>query len=237
MEAFMFGNRVSILPGLALLGAVLVAPCLKADEFEKKTTVTVNEPLQLPHTVLQPGKYVFRLMDSPDRHILLIYTGDGSHYLTRELAVPNLRLRPTGKTVFQFWETPAGQPKALRAWFYPGDNFGQEFVYPKTKSIEIAQIVHAPVLAVVVEKEVEIEKAPIVRVDEKGTEMPVAVEKEEVVVARNDPPPAPVVTAAAEPQAAPAELPHTASPYPLMALFGLLSLAAFGLMSRLSIRD
>jgi len=233
----MFARNTSILPGLALLGATLVAPLVMADEFEKKTVVHVIEPVQLPTMILEPGQYVFRLMDNPDRHIVLIYDAEGTHLVTKVLAVPNLRLRPTSKTVFQFWETPAGQPKALRAWFYPGDNFGQEFVYPKTKSIEIAQIVHAPVLAVVVEKEVEIEKAPIVRVDEKGTEMPVAVEKEEVVVARNDPPPAPVVTAAAEPQAAPAELPHTASPYPLMALFGLLSLAAFGLMSRLSIRD
>ncbi len=233
----MFARNISILPGLALLGATFVAPLVMADEFEKKTVVHVIEPVQLPTMVLEPGQYVFRLMDNPDRHIVLIYDAEGTHLVTKVLAVPNLRLRPTSKTVFQFWETPAGQPKALRAWFYPGDNFGQEFVYPKTKSIEIAQIVHAPVLAVVVEKEVEIEKAPIVRVDEKGTEMPVVVEKEEVVVARNDPPPAPVVTAAAEPQAAPAELPHTASPYPLMALFGLLSLAAFGLMSRLSIRD
>jgi hypothetical protein len=231
----MFVRTISILPGLALLGATLVAPLVMADEFEKKTVVHVMEPLQLPTMVLEPGQYVFRLMDNPDRHIVLIYDADGTHLVTKVMAVPNLRLRPTGKTAFQFWETPAGQPKALRAWFYPGDNFGQEFVYRKTKSIEIAQIVHAPVLAVVAEKEAEIETAPIVRVDEKGTEMPVA--KEEVVVARNEPPAEPVVTAAAEPQAAPAELPHTASPYPLMALFGLLSLAAFGLMSRLSIRD
>ncbi len=234
----MFARTISILPGLALLGATLAAPLVMADEFEKKTVVHVNEPLQLPNTILEPGQYVFRLMDNPDRHIVLIYSADGTHLVTKVMAVPNLRLHPTGKTVFQFWETPAGQPKALRAWFYPGDNFGQEFVYPKTKSIEIAQIVHAPVLAVVAEKEAEIETAPIVRVDEKGAEMPVA--KEEVVVARNDPPAAePVRTAAADPVPVvePAQLPHTASQYPLIALFGLLSLAAFGLMSRLSIRD
>jgi hypothetical protein len=232
----MFARITSIFPGLALLGAILAVPPVKADEFEKKTVVHVTEPVQLPTMVLEPGQYVFRLMDNPDRHIVLIYDAEGTHLVTKVMAVPNLRLRPTSKTVFQFWETPAGQPKALRAWFYPGDNFGQEFVYRKTKSIEIAQIVHAPVLAVVAEKEAEIETAPIVRVDEKGTEMPVA--KEEVVVARSEPPAEPVVTAAvAEPQAAPAELPHTASQYPLIALFGLLSLAAFGLMSRLSIRD
>jgi hypothetical protein len=232
----MFARITSIFPGLALLGAILVVSPAKADEFEKKTVVHVTERLQLPNRILEPGQYVFRLMDNPDRHIVLIYDADGTHLVTKVMAVPNLRLHPTSKTVFQFWETPAGQPKALRAWFYPGDNFGQELVYPKTKSIEIARIVHAPVLAVVIEKEAEIETAPIVRVDEKGTEMPVA--KEEVLVARNDPPAAePVRTAAVEPVPAPAELPHTASQYPLIALFGLLSLAAFGLMSRLSIRD
>jgi hypothetical protein len=236
LGGLLFARTISILPGLALLGATLVAPLVKADEFEKKTTVHVNEPLQLPNSVLEPGQYVFRLMDNPDRHIVLIYSADGSHLITRVLAVPNWRLKPTGKTVFQFWETPAGQPKALRAWFYPGDNFGQEFVYPKMKSVEIAQIVHAPVLAVVVEKEAEIETAPIVRVDEKGTETPVATE--ELVVARNDPPAEPFRTAVDEPQKAePAALPHTASPYPLIALLGLASLAAFGLMSRLSRRD
>jgi hypothetical protein len=235
----MFARTLSIFPGLALLGATLVAPLVMADEFEKKTVVHVTERVQLPNSILEPGQYVFRLMDNPDRHIVLIYDADGTHLVTKVMAVPNLRLRPTGKTVFQFWETPAGQPKALRAWFYPGDNFGQEFVYPKNKSVEIAQVVHAPVLAVVAEKEAEIETAPIVRVDEKGTEMPVA--KEEVVVARNEPPAAePVRAVAAEPevaQAAPATLPHTASQSPLIALFGLLSLAAFGLLSRLSNHD
>src|SRR5271154_173145 len=132
----MLTRSTSILPGLALLGATLLAPLVMADEFEKKTVVHVNEPLQLPNIVLQPGQYVFKLMDNPDRHIVLIYSADGSHLVAKVMAVPNLRLRPTGKTVFQFWETPAGQPKALRAWFYPGDNFGQEFVYPKTKSVE-----------------------------------------------------------------------------------------------------
>jgi len=73
----------------------------------------------------------------------------------------------------------------MRAWFYPGDNFGQEFAYPKTKSVEIAKVAHAPVPAVVVETETEAElkTAPVVVVDEKGEEKPV-----EVVVAKAEPP-------------------------------------------------
>ena len=43
----------SILPGLALLAVTLITPALKADEFEKKTTVHVMEPLQLPNRVLE----------------------------------------------------------------------------------------------------------------------------------------------------------------------------------------
>ncbi len=28
-------------------------------------------------------------------------------------------------------ERPAGGPEAVKSWFYPGDNYGFEFVYPK----------------------------------------------------------------------------------------------------------
>ena len=54
------------------------------------------------------------------------------------LALPNYRLVPKGKTVLQYWETPPGQPRAMRAWFFPGDNVGQEFIYPKSEASQIA---------------------------------------------------------------------------------------------------
>ena len=155
---------------------------------------------------------------------------------TTIIAIPNYRLQPKGKTEFTFWETAAGQPRALRAWFYPGDNFGQEFAYAKTKSVEIAKVAHAPVPAVVVETEAELKTAPVVIVDEKGEEKPA-----EVVVAKVEPP---VQQPAPEPQAttpvvetsAPAKLPDTGSPYPLIGLIGLGSVIASKLMSRFSKR-
>ncbi len=96
----------------------------------------MNEPIQVPNKVLPPGTYVMKLLDSPsDRHIVQIFNADENHLFTTILAIPNYRIQPTGKTVFTFWETPPGQPKALRAWFYPGDNFGQEFAYPKSAAV------------------------------------------------------------------------------------------------------
>ena len=70
---------------------------------------------------------------------------DQSRILMTTLAIPNYRLQPTGKTMYGFWETPAGQPRALTSWFYPGDNFGQEFAYHKEKAAEIALVAGEPV--------------------------------------------------------------------------------------------
>ena len=135
----MISLKPAVLSVAALLGLSLTTS-LKADQWNKKTVMTVKEAIQLPHTVLQPGTYVFKLADSlSDRHIVQIFNADETHIIATILAIPNYRLKPTGKSVFRFWETPAGNPKAMRAWFYPGDNFGQEFAYPKMKSIENRQ--------------------------------------------------------------------------------------------------
>ena len=86
------------------------------------------------------------------------------------LAIPNYRLKATDKTVITFRERPAGEPEALRAWFYPGRNWGEEFVYPKAKAIELAKATNTPVLFTPVEIPVEVAE-PIKSADE-----PVVVE-------------------------------------------------------------
>jgi LPXTG-motif cell wall-anchored protein len=217
--------------GFALL------PSLQADTWNKKTIMTVNEPLEVPscctpdHTVtLQPGEYVMVLVDSlADRHIVRIFDKDEQHVITTILAIPNYRLQPTGKTVFKYWEVPAGQPAALRAWFYPGDNFGQEFAYPKQKAAEIAAFVKTPVPAIVMETVAvdDLKTAPLVIVDESG-------KANELAASTPEQAPEPVQAAAtveaetpAPVQPAPETLPHTASTMPLLGLVGLVSLALF----------
>jgi hypothetical protein len=80
-------------------------PLLRADEWNKKTVVTVDQEIQLPNTVLQPGTYVFRLLDSPsDRHIVQVLSKDENQVITTSLAIPNHRLQPRGESVFTFWE-------------------------------------------------------------------------------------------------------------------------------------
>jgi hypothetical protein len=208
---------------VGLLGIAL-APSARADEWNKLTRLTVNEPIQVPNKVLPPGTYVIKLLDSPsDRHIVQIFNADQSHLETTILAIPNYRIQPTGKTVFTFWETPPGQPKALRAWFYPGDNFGQEFAYPKSAAVQIAATAHEAVPTTEATQPAELPQAAVTQTQPEPQQE----------VAQNTPPPAPQEAAPApEPAPAPApqELPKTASPYPLIGLAGMLSLGLFALV-------
>ena len=147
-------NRLKALAISSCLGLLALAflPSSRADEWNKKTILTVNEPLAIPGTVLQPGKYVIKLADSQsNRHIVQVFNEDESKLQTTILAIPNYRLQPTGETQFGFWESAAGQPRALKAWFYPGDNFGQEFAYPKEMASQIARASNENVPAIVSE--------------------------------------------------------------------------------------
>jgi hypothetical protein len=87
-----------------------------------------------------------KLVDSQsNRHIVQIMNEEENKVEATILAIPNYRLQPTGNTELRYWETPAGTPPALRAWFYPGDSFGQEFAYPKDVAERIAAANHTKV--------------------------------------------------------------------------------------------
>ena len=117
---------------LMLLGTVFV-PNGRADESDKKTIVTVKQPIQVPGKVLPAGTYVFKLLDSNELTLVAIFNADETHLITTVQGISDSRIQTPDKTILQFEERPSGQPEALKAWFYPGDNSGIEFVYPNQK--------------------------------------------------------------------------------------------------------
>jgi hypothetical protein len=54
---------------------------------------------------------------------------------------------PTDKPVIRFEERPSGSPEAIKAWFYPHDEYGQEFVYPHKRATELAKRTNQSVLS------------------------------------------------------------------------------------------
>jgi len=219
----------------ASVALVALSPYATADEWNKKTVVTISEPMEVPGVVLEPGTYVFKLVDSQaDRNIVEIQNERENHTFATIIAVPNYRLRPTGKTVISLWETPAGQPKALRAWFFPGDNFGQEFRYPKTRAVEITQVAHEDVPVAAEQPVPTPQPAPqpapeVAQNTEPPAPAPVAAAPAPAPVAQPAPEPTPAPAPEVAENTLPQTLPQTASNLPLLALLGLLSLfAAFG---------
>jgi len=218
----------------ALLAATFTissnARAASSTEWTKRTFITIDQPMEVPGgTVLQPGRYLMRLLDSPsERHVVQFMNDKETHVFATVHAINNYRLTPTGKTVISFYEMPAGQPEAIRAWFYPGDNFGQEFVYKKHRGDELAQTTKQTIQT---EEENEVAEVPADPAPAPVADVVAAPSPEPapVVIAQNEPPapPAPV-----EQEPAPQTLPQTASDIPLLALMGLLSVgAAFGVRS------
>jgi hypothetical protein len=220
-----FAHTVTSLFVLAVFVSSLT-PDARADEWNKKTTVRLSEPVEIPGQVLGAGTYVFKLLDSSsNRNIVQVFNRDENHLYATILAIPDYRLMPTGKTVITFEERAAGSPQAIRAWFYPGDNYGQEFVYPRTRAIELAKQTDQHVLSMPNEiaentkkpatsasaaSVVAMAKAPVKAIEHGGKETELAQ------VHQPTPPQAPPLK----------ELPKTASLTPLLALIGMISLAA-----------
>jgi LPXTG-motif cell wall-anchored protein len=211
--------------GVALIGTSFV-PKAHADAWDKMTIVTVHEPIIAGNKVLDPGTYVWKLLDSQsDRHIVQIFDKDQQHLQTTILAIPDYRLQPTGKTQFAFWETPAGVPKAVKDWFYPGDNYGQEFPYPKKLVAQLASAAPVPVPTNYREPEPVPEPQPEAQPAPTPAPQP---EAQPAPTPAPEPVPAPQT---ASPTQQPQSLPHTGSFSPLVGLLGLMSLSFAGLLT------
>jgi hypothetical protein len=131
------------LPVLTALATSLVSspfiPSLKAGEVDKKTIITISQPVAVEGTTLPAGQYVLKLQeDQSSRNIVRIFDADGKRLIATVLAIHAYRLRPTGDTEFKFYDSPAGQPTALHTWFYPGDNSGFEFRQPNRATAPVS---------------------------------------------------------------------------------------------------
>jgi len=135
-------TRLSLVTVALILTAIILGPSsAKADEFNLKTFITVNQPIQVPGAVLQPNvKYVFRRLDSNagTNHVVRVLNEDQSQVISTFFAASAWRLEPEGDTVMTFYETASGFPKPVKTWYYPGRLDGFEFLYSKDEKAQIA---------------------------------------------------------------------------------------------------
>lgn len=226
--------KLCVLACIGLLGAL--SPAVRADDWDQKTVFTFSGPVEIPGQVLPPGTYVFKLADSSsDRNIVQVFNKRENHLYGTFLAIPDYRIKPSGKPIITFEERPAGTPEAVKAWFYPGQNYGHDFVYPKPKATalarasntavpsmpeELTQNTTMPTTSVEQPHVVAMKTAPL------KAQTPTEVDLEVAEVFAEPAPDAPL----------PAQLPTTATHLPLIGVIGLLSLAAALILRLLTTR-
>lgn len=233
-------SLISSRPALAVLGAVVFTAGLltvhaRADQWDKKTILTVNQPIQIRDTLLEPGQYVLKLYDSQsDRHTVQIFNRDQTHIINTVLAIPSERLEPADKSVFTFWETPPGSPKAMRDWFFPGDTIGQEFPYPKhLQQIAMAQPAPEPTPAPPPEPSASnAQPAQPETPAPTASATPEPAPEQPAEIAQNTTPPAaqPAPQSTEQTPDQSKQLPKTGSPYPLIGFSGAVMLGLAGLL-------
>jgi len=109
-------------------------------EWNKKSTLSTDCPVELPGIVLEPGVYIVKLLDTKEKRSLVqIWNSDETQIIATVVAIPDHRSQPEQYNTFTYHDIKADGPKPLQAWYYPGDQEGLEFVYPKNRAIEIAK--------------------------------------------------------------------------------------------------
>ena len=219
-------NNVKIIAivGVELLGVLV--PTARADEWNQKTIFTFSGPVEIPGQVLSAGTYVFKLAGSEsDRNIVQVFNKNQNHLYGTFLTIPDYRLKPATKSIITFDERPSGSPEAVRAWFYPGENYGHDFVYPKTKAVVLAKANNQPVASMPDEQAANTTK-PAKTMQEPHVvamkQAPIKAQKptgEEVEIAEV------FLVPPIESVPAPQRLPTTASSLALIGIIGLLSVA------------
>ena len=110
-----------------------------AQTFDNRTYFTFDQPITLPGVTLPAGTYLFRNPDITSRRVVQVLSGDGKQSYALLLTIPALRPEPADQPEIRFMETPEGAPAAIKAWWYPGNTIGWEFIYPEEQALKLAK--------------------------------------------------------------------------------------------------
>jgi hypothetical protein len=132
--------RRALLAATAALTLCIGTSTARADEWNHKTILTLDEAMQVPGATLQPGTYILKLADE-----------NGSRSLVNIIRASDNTLITTAKTVRMVRNSddhglalevamPAGKAPVpmLKGWMYPGFGGGHEFMYSKAQARQIA---------------------------------------------------------------------------------------------------
>jgi hypothetical protein len=225
----------------AILTLASATPVLaQGGPMDSRTEFTFNQPVELPGVTLPPGTYIFRFADATSsRKVMQVQAKDSSNKTYGLfLTISAQRPRASDNAELRFLETPAGQPTAVKTWWYPGNTIGREFIYPKSQARRLAQATNQTVLTTQAESVTndQMQSADLAYVSPTGQET--ALTDDQLVDAAANTPPVgatataqtdtsgqrTAATAGTQMASARTRLPKTSTAVPLAGLMGLMSL-------------
>lgn len=221
---------VKLLCAVTAFSAIVASGVAGAQTASKRTFLTFSGPVSLPGISLAAGTYTFEIAN-PDSGSRVIRVSDKDSRNVRGMffAMPTQMAEPANDPVVRFAERPEGSPQAIKAWFYPGERTGFEFVYPRSQAVKIAKANHEKVLSYANEGPKtasapveEFKSARVERVDENDQLTPAPRPAPEVAPST----PQQSSSSAVRAQGEESRLPQTASPLALYELLSGLALAA-----------
>ena len=196
---------------------------------QRDTKLAVSEPTQVGTILLDPGSYTLRVHDFKGGKVQVTIVRDSDQKTmgtaTAIRARRNLDTNQQADNQTQFTYTTYDGHPAVSTWYYPGDEWGEQFIYGGNASEMTMRQTSAPAASTSTMAE-STPPAPAPAVEERH-------EKTKTAEAASAPAPAPAPAAAPAPAPASAPspkpkaraLPKTSSSTPLVALLGALLLA------------
>jgi hypothetical protein len=115
---------------------LLLTTSVWASGWNQLTYFTFSAPVALPGVALPPGTYIFKRPDSVSYpHVVRVLSEDRQIVYGTFMTMPEVRGVVTDEPAVTFEERPAGEPEAIKAWFYPGRSIGYEFIYPEEEQM------------------------------------------------------------------------------------------------------
>ncbi len=131
-------RKMAVIAFAMVLSAGVFASPARADSSNQEVQFKVNQPVEIPGRVLDPGTYDIRLLGFGS-HVAGVWSPGGSKFYGLVVTEPTLRMRRLGKArVDLIGKSGYAAPERIKDWFYPGDEYGNRLVYP-SKAMHLAQ--------------------------------------------------------------------------------------------------
>ena len=132
-------KRLTILGTMASALLFIAGAATAETDVRRTSQLSLGQPTEIPGRILEPGTYSVKVLDFTNGKVQVQFSNEKDTTVIATVIARRARRTNVedGQTGFTYFQPAADAPQALKAWYYVGDEWGEEFVY--TKHITLAK--------------------------------------------------------------------------------------------------